>query len=78
VRAAPLLRGHRGAQPVAAAALEDLVARVAQLADDLPEVAELTLDPVLAAPTGVAVLAATGRLARPAVRTDRGPRMLPA
>jgi acyl-CoA synthetase (NDP forming) len=77
VRAAPLLSGHRGAPPVSVAALEDLVARVAQLADDLPEVAELTLDPVLATPTGVVVLAASGRLAKPAARTDRGPRTLP-
>ena len=77
VRAAPLLFGHRGAPPVDVAALEDLVARVAQLADDLPELAELTLDPVLATPTGVEVLSATGRLARPSVRADRGPRTLP-
>ena len=77
VRAAPLLFGHRGAPHVDVAALEDLVARVAQLADDLPELAELTLDPVLAAPTGVEVLSATGRLARPVVRADRGPRTLP-
>ena len=59
------------------AALEDLVAKVSQLADDLPELAELTLDPVLASPTGVVVRAASGRLARPAVRADRGPRTLP-
>jgi acyl-CoA synthetase (NDP forming) len=77
VRAAPLLLGHRGAPPVDIPALEDLVARVAQLADDLPELAELTLDPVLATPMGVAVRAASGRLARTAVRADRGPRSLP-
>jgi acyl-CoA synthetase (NDP forming) len=77
VRAAPLLLGHRGAPSVDMTALEDLVARVAQLADDLPELAELTLDPVLASPTGVVVRAASGRLARPAVRADRGPRSLP-
>jgi len=77
VRAAPLLLGHRGAPSVDMLALEDLIARVAQLADDLPEVAELTLDPVLATPSGVTVLAASGRLARPAVRADRGPRALP-
>ena len=77
VRAAPLLFGHRGAQPVDVAALEDLLARVAQLAEDVPELAELELDPVLASPAGVAVLAATGRLARPSVRADRGPRTLP-
>jgi acyl-CoA synthetase (NDP forming) len=77
VRSAPVLLGHRGAEPVQIAALDLLIARVAQLADDLPELAELTLDPVLASPTGVVVRAASGRLARPAVRADRGPRTLP-
>ena len=77
VRSAPVLLGHRGAEPVKIAALDVLIAQVAQLADDLPELAELTLDPVLASPGGVEVLAATGRLARSAVRTDRGPRSLP-
>jgi len=77
VRAAPLLFGHRGAKPTDVAALEDLLARVAQLADDLPELAELVLDPVLAAPDGVEVLGATARLAHPDVRADRGPRTLP-
>jgi hypothetical protein len=57
--------------------LENLVARVAQLADDLPELAELTLDPVIATPMSVEVRGASGRLARPAVRADRGPRSLP-
>jgi hypothetical protein len=59
------------------AALEDLLARVAQLADDVPELAELTLDPVLASSSGVEVRAASARLARPQVRADRGPRVLP-
>ncbi|MDQ1616876.1 MAG: hypothetical protein QOJ60_2815 [Actinomycetota bacterium] len=76
VRAAPLLFGHRGAEPVDVAAVEDLVTRVSRLTDDLPEVAELELNPVLVAPEGLAVLAASVRLARPRVRTDRGPRAL--
>ncbi|HEX6918924.1 MAG TPA: bifunctional GNAT family N-acetyltransferase/acetate--CoA ligase family protein [Actinomycetes bacterium] len=77
VRAAPLLFGHRGAEFVDVAALEDLLARVAHLADDLSEVAALELNPVQVSPSGVSVLAASGRLARPAARTDRGPRALP-
>ena len=72
VRAAPLLLGHRGSAPADLAALEDLLARVARLADDLPELAALELNPVIVAPTGAAVLAATGRLARPPARTERG------
>ena len=52
VRAAPLLFGHRGAQAVDTAALADLLLRVSRLADDLPEVAELDLNPVIARPDG--------------------------
>jgi acyl-CoA synthetase (NDP forming) len=77
VRAAPLLLGHGGSPPADLPALEDLLARLARLADDLPEVAQLELNPVVAAPTGTAVLAATGRLARPNARADRGARALP-
>ncbi|MGH8893827.1 MAG: GNAT family N-acetyltransferase, partial [Actinomycetes bacterium] len=64
VRAAPLLLEHAGGPPADIAALEDLLARLARLADDVPEVAALELNPVVVAPTGAAVLAATGRLAR--------------
>jgi acyl-CoA synthetase (NDP forming) len=52
VRAAPLLFGHRGSRAVDTAALADLLLRVSRLADDLPEVAELDLNPVIARPDG--------------------------
>jgi acyl-CoA synthetase (NDP forming)/RimJ/RimL family protein N-acetyltransferase len=52
VRAAPLLFGHRGAPAVDTAALADLLLRVSRLADDLPVVAELDLNPVIARPDG--------------------------
>jgi acyl-CoA synthetase (NDP forming) len=52
VRAAPLLFGHRGAPAVDTTALADLLLRVSRLADDLPEVAELDLNPVIARPDG--------------------------
>ena len=58
VRAAPLLHGHRGAAPVNRAALADLIARASVLADELPEVAFLDLNPVNAHPGGVDVLGA--------------------
>ena len=48
VRAAPLLFGHRGTPPVDTAALADALLRVSRLADDLPEVSELDLNPVVA------------------------------
>ncbi len=64
VRAAPLLLGHQGSDPVDMAALERLLLRVSRLSDDLPEVARLDLD-VLARPTGALVRGARLRLARP-------------
>jgi acyl-CoA synthetase (NDP forming) len=50
LRAAALLTGYRGADPVDTAALEDLLLRLGRLAEDMPEVAELDLNPVLALP----------------------------
>jgi ATP-grasp domain len=77
VRTAPLLFGHRGAEPVDVAALERLLCRVALLGDDLPEVARLVLDPVVAAPAGVFVRGATLALSQPVgPRYDVGPRRL--
>ena len=52
VHAAPLLFGHRGAPPVDTAALADVLLRVSRLASDLPEVAELDLNPVIATAGG--------------------------
>ena len=52
VRAAPLLLGYRGRPAADLDALRDLLLRLARLADDLPEVADLDLTPVLASPRG--------------------------
>jgi len=52
VHAAPLLAGDRGTPPADTAALADALLRVSRLADDLPEVSELDLNPVLARPDG--------------------------
>ncbi|WP_203230418.1 acetate--CoA ligase family protein, partial [Segeticoccus rhizosphaerae] len=76
VRAAPLLHGHRGAAPVDLAALHELVARLSVLADDLPEVASLELNPVNAHEQGADVLGAEVALAPAPVRTDTGRRAL--
>jgi acyl-CoA synthetase (NDP forming)/RimJ/RimL family protein N-acetyltransferase len=76
VRAAPLLFGYRGSEPVDVGALEALLLRATRLADDLPEVAELELNPVVVAESGVSVLRATARIAPPAARLDAGPRRL--
>jgi acyl-CoA synthetase (NDP forming) len=63
VRAAPLLLGHRGTPPVDITALAGLLLRVSRLADDLPEVAELDLNPVIAAQDGVQAVDARIRVA---------------
>ncbi len=67
VHAAPLLFGHRGTAPVDTAALADLLLRVSRLADDLPEVAELDLNPVIATKDGAQAVDARIRVgpARP-------------
>jgi acyl-CoA synthetase (NDP forming)/GNAT superfamily N-acetyltransferase len=76
VKAAPMLHGHRGAPPVHRAALADLIARVSVLADNLPEVSTLVLNPVNAHPGGVEVLGAEVTLAPTPRRKDTGRRSL--
>jgi acyl-CoA synthetase (NDP forming) len=62
IKAAPLLFGYRGSEPVDAPALEDLVRRVAQLKNDLPQVCAVNLDLVNASRRGVEVLSARVRV----------------
>jgi acyl-CoA synthetase (NDP forming)/GNAT superfamily N-acetyltransferase len=75
-RAAPLLTGWGGGEPADLAALEELALRVGCLADDLPEVHALRLDPVLATPEGASVTGASIALGSPPARHDDGPRRL--
>jgi hypothetical protein len=75
-RAAPLLTGYRGSEPVRLDALEALALRVGKIAEDLPEVRSLGLDPVLASAAGVFVTGARVVLGPPPTRQDRGPRRL--
>lgn len=51
-RVSALLRAHRGRPAVDRAALLDLLTRVSRLADDLPELVELDLNPVMVRPDG--------------------------
>lgn len=76
IKAAPLLFGWRGAEPVDTGALEELLLRVSLLVDDLPEVVSVDLEPVVVSAAGLTVLGASVRLARPPARTDLGPRAL--
>lgn len=78
IRAAPLLFGWRGSDPVDTPALEELLLRLSRLVHDHPEVIGVSLEPVVVATEGLSVLSATVRVARPPVRTDLGPRTLPS
>ena len=51
--AAPRLLGRRGVPAADLAALRDMLLRVSRMADDLPQIAELELSPVIARPDGV-------------------------
>jgi acetyl coenzyme A synthetase (ADP forming)-like protein len=59
-----LVRGFRGAPAADADALTDLLHRLGQLGHDVPEVAELDLNPVLALPDRCVAVDARVRLAR--------------
>lgn len=63
-RAAPRLFGYRGLPALDVAALEDLIARVSVLADDLPELRSLELNPVVVSEHGAAVLGARASISR--------------
>jgi acyl-CoA synthetase (NDP forming)/GNAT superfamily N-acetyltransferase len=62
IRSAALLRGYRGGPAADRAALRDLLLRVSRMSDDLPEIAELDLSPVIAGPDGVVVAGARIRV----------------
>jgi acyl-CoA synthetase (NDP forming) len=52
VRAAPRLLGLRGGRPADLSALRDMLLRVSRMVEDLPQIAELELSPVIARPDG--------------------------
>jgi acyl-CoA synthetase (NDP forming)/GNAT superfamily N-acetyltransferase len=56
VRAAPLLRGYRATPAADLDALRDLLLRVSRLAEELPEITELDLNPVIAGPDGAHIV----------------------
>jgi len=71
-KAGRLIRGFRGAAAADAAALDELLQRLSRLAVDLPEVAELDLNPVLALSRGCVAVDARVRLrARPRARSPK-------
>ncbi|PVZ14297.1 bifunctional GNAT family N-acetyltransferase/acetate--CoA ligase family protein [Actinomycetospora cinnamomea] len=75
-RAAPLLDGYRGARRADLPALEDLVLRIGVLADAVPEIRSLVIDPVLASERGAHPTGVTVVLGPPPGPLDSGPRRL--
>ena len=62
IHAAPLLLGRPGTPAADLVALQDLLLRVSQMADELPQIAELDLSPVVARPDGVRAIDARIRV----------------
>jgi acyl-CoA synthetase (NDP forming) len=63
LRCAPLLAGYRGGEPADEPAVLDVLHRIARLAECLPEIAELDLNPLIAAPSGAFAVDVKIRLA---------------
>jgi acyl-CoA synthetase (NDP forming)/GNAT superfamily N-acetyltransferase len=75
-KAFPLLTGYGGADPADVPSLVELALRLSRLADDLPEVVQCELSPVVAAPDAAHVLGAAVRIAPPIAGDDLGARRL--
>src|SRR5207253_393771 len=63
IRGYPLLTGHRGAPPADVDALRELLLRVSQLAQEMPEVSELDLNPVIVGGRGEGLRVVDARIA---------------
>ena len=62
IRSYPLLRGVRGDPPADLAAIEDVVLRVAQLADDFPEIVEMDINPLVVYPNSEGAMVVDARI----------------
>jgi acetyl coenzyme A synthetase (ADP forming)-like protein len=71
LRCAPLFHGYRGAPPLDGAAVDDVVLRLARLADEVPEIAELDLNPLVVRAEGAVVVDARVRVAPAVPLPDR-------
>lgn len=76
LRAAPRLYGHRGMPRLDVSALEDVLARVSVLKEELAEISVIVLHPVLVGEQGAAVLGVQVDVAHPR-RGDVARRVLP-
>lgn len=61
----PLLDGYRGSVKTDVAALEEVVLRIAAMADEHPEIAELDANPVIVSASGATIVDARVRVASP-------------
>ncbi len=71
LRMAPLLSGYRGSPPVDVSALEEMVLRAAAMAADIPELAELDMNPVFVTTDGAIAVDVKIRLQAAPTRTTR-------
>ncbi|MFP5282712.1 MAG: acetate--CoA ligase family protein, partial [Actinomycetes bacterium] len=76
LKAAPMLFGRHGSPGVDVEAVQDLIHRVAQLADDHPQLAEVSLRPCIASPAGISVLGARVMIAPTGAHRDALARMV--
>ena len=76
LRSSPLLFGYRGSPPCDVAALEDLLLRVSRLVEDLPEIDEMDLNPVIVSERGVQVVDAKLRVAAREAHPELGVRRM--
>jgi acyl-CoA synthetase (NDP forming) len=63
IRAWPLLDGYRGRPPADVAAIEDLLLRISRLVEEVPQIAEMDLNPVMAYPAGQGIAVVDVRVA---------------
>jgi acyl-CoA synthetase (NDP forming) len=63
VRGAKLLEGWRGAPPTDRDALEQAILRLSQLVGEVPEIAELDLNPIKVLPVGRGCVVVDARIA---------------
>lgn len=76
LRGSRLFFGYRGRPAVDVAALEDLILRVGVLAEEIQEIAEMDLNPVVVSPTGVLAIDVKIRVAPPVTRDPVGLRRM--
>ncbi len=75
-RASPVLFGYGGNPPVDVAQAEDLLIRLGRMAEDLPSLVRVNLDPVVVSPRSVSVLGAAVWVRVPDLRIDTEARRL--